>query len=155
ELRLKLTKDAEITAVIDELIQAQSNSYVFAFERGEDCFVGATPERLVKVEKNQLLSTCLAGTAPRGKTKEDDTRISATLLHEEKNREKHDFVVQMIKQVIKYYFTDIVITNETVIYTHKNLKHLYTPVTATLKDKYSIFDIIEQLQPTPALGGTP
>src|SRR5690625_6667883 len=55
ELRLKLTKEAEITAIIDELIQAQSNSYVFAFERGEDCFIGATPERLVKVEKNQLL----------------------------------------------------------------------------------------------------
>jgi len=155
ELRLKLTKEAEITAIIDELIQAQSNSYVFAFERGEDCFIGATPERLVKVEKNQLLSTCLAGTAPRGKTKEEDARISATLLHDEKNREEHDFVVQMIKQAIENYCTDIVIPNEPVIYPLKNLQHLYTPVTATLKDKYSIFDIIEQLHPTPALGGTP
>src|SRR5699024_8770370 len=45
--------------------------------------------------------------------------------------------------------------NEPVIYPLKNLQHLYTPVTATLKDKYSIFDIIEQLHPTPALGGTP
>src|SRR5690625_7491018 len=37
----------------------------------------------------------------------------------------------------------------------QNLQHLYTPVTATLKDQYSIFDIVKQLHPTPALGGVP
>src|SRR5699024_11964988 len=95
------------------------------------------PRRLRKVQKKQLLYTCLASTAPREKTKEDDTRISATLLHDEKNREEHDFVVQMIKQAIENYCTDIVIPNEPVIYPLKNLQHLYTPVTATLKDKYS------------------
>lgn len=155
ELRLKLTKNASISNVIERLIQAQSNSYVFAFEHGEDCFVGATPERLVKVEKSRLLSTCLAGTAPRGETEETDARISAQLLHDEKNREEHDFVVQMIRKAIESYCTGIEIPNEPVILPLKNLQHLYTPVTATLKDTYSIFDVIGKLHPTPALGGTP
>lgn len=155
ELRLKFTKKAEITVMLDKLIQAQSNSYIFAFEHGTDCFIGATPERLVKVEKKQLLSTCLAGTAPRGETKEEDARISTQLFHDEKNREEHDFVVKMIMRSIENYCTDIVIPNEPVIYPLKNLQHLYTPVTATLKNEYSIFDIIRQLHPTPALGGTP
>src|SRR5690625_6695420 len=61
----------------------------------------------------------------------------------------------MINQSIYNYYTDIVIPNETVIYPLKNLHHLYTPLTATLKDQYSIFDIVEQLHPTPALGGGP
>lgn len=155
ELRLKFTKKAELTVMLDKLIQAQANSYIFAFEHGSDCFIGATPERLVKVEKEQLLSTCLAGTAPRGETKKEDASISAQLFHDEKNREEHDFVVQMIKRSIENYCTDIVIPNEPVIYPLKNLQHLYTPVTATLKNEYSIFDIIRQLHPTPALGGTP
>lgn len=155
EMRLKFNKQAKIGQILKKLMGTQSNSYIFAFERGEDCFVGATPERLVRLEKEHLLSTCLAGTAPRGKTPEEDRKISNDLLHDDKNRQEHDFVVEMIKQSIKKYCTDINIPEEPVIYPLKNLQHLYTPVTAVLKNSYSIFDIIKQLHPTPALGGTP
>ncbi|WP_226374402.1 isochorismate synthase [Virgibacillus alimentarius] len=155
ELRLELKNKAEISAIIDKLIKTQATSYIFAFENGNDCFIGATPERLVKLEKNQLLSTCLAGTAPRGNTKEEDTRIGISLLDDEKNREEHDFVVKMIKRAINDYCTDIDIPGKPVIYPLKNLQHLFTPVIAKLKDKYSIFDIVRELHPTPALGGTP
>lgn len=60
ELRVKLNKRAEITVVIERLLRSQPNCYIFAIERGEDCFLGATPERLVKVNQRELLSTCLA-----------------------------------------------------------------------------------------------
>ncbi|WP_188453989.1 isochorismate synthase [Virgibacillus oceani] len=155
EMRLKLSKKAEITAILSNFITSQTNCYIFAFEHGNDCFVGATPERLVKLENKQLLSTCLAGTAPRGKTKSEDVKISQALLHDSKNREEHDFVVKMIKEAIKNYCTDIQIPNEPIIYPLKNLQHLFTPVKATLQNGYSIFDIIKQLHPTPALGGVP
>ncbi|MGY0693219.1 isochorismate synthase [Virgibacillus sp. FSP13] len=155
EMRLKLTKEAEITPILDKLIATQTNSYVFAFEHDDDCFIGATPERLVKLERQQLLSTCLAGTAPRGKTADEDKKISQSLLHDSKNRDEHDFVVKMIRQAIKDYCTNIQLPDEPIVYPLKNLQHLYTPVRATLKDGYSIFDIIKELHPTPALGGVP
>lgn len=155
EIRLKFTDDVPISAVLSKLISTQSDSFVFAFEKGVDCFVGATPERLVKLENKQLLSTCLAGTAPRGVSKDEDKQIAETLLYDEKNRSEHEFVVKMIKNAMEHYCKDIEIPSEPVIYPLKNLQHLYTPVTATLKPNYSIFDIIEQLHPTPALGGVP
>jgi len=154
-LRLKLNKEANISRVLQELLNKQANSYVFAFEKESDCFVGATPERLVKLEQDKVLSTCLAGTAPRGETKEEDKAIGQSLLHDSKNREEHDFVVRMIKNGIKHYCTNVVIPASPVLYPLKNLQHLYTPVTAALKKGYSIFDIIGELHPTPALGGTP
>lgn len=155
EVRLKFKKEADVAIVLKGLIKTQPHSYVFAFEKGEDCFVGATPERLVRIEKNQLFSTCLAGTAPRGKTMQADLKIGSELLRDDKNRQEHDFVVQMIKERIKSYCTNLKIPDEPVIYPLKNLQHLYTPVTACLKSGYGIFDIIKQLHPTPALGGTP
>lgn len=155
EIRLKLTKEAEIAAILEKLIATQTNSYVFALEHGKDCFAGATPERLVKLENQHLLSTCLAGTAPKGKTKKDDERLRHELLHDEKNRKEHYFVVKMIKDAIQSYCTDIEIPDQPVVYSLKNLHHLYTPVTARLREGYSIFDIIAQLHPTPALGGVP
>jgi len=155
EVRIAFDKQVNISTILNSLLKTQPNSYVFAFEEGEDCFVGATPERLVKVEQNELLSTCLAGTAPRGKTKEEDERIGTELLHDEKNRQEHDFVVKMIKDAVSRYCTNVNIPDAPVLYRLKNLQHLYTPVTAKLKKGYSILDVVEKLHPTPALGGTP
>lgn len=155
EMRLKLNKDANIAGMLKKLINTQPNSYIFAFEQGDNCFLGATPERLVQVQGDKLLSTCLAGTAPRGKTKEEDATIARSLLFDQKNREEHDYVVQMIKQNIEKYCEAIDIPKEPVIYPLRNLQHLYTPVTAKLKPSYTVFDIIKKLHPTPALGGVP
>ena len=155
EVRLKFDRKADISTVLTNLINTQPNSYIFAYEIDDDCFVGATPERLVKLEGNNLLSTCLAGTAPRGKTKLEDMKIADELLNDEKNREEHHFVVKMINDAIRDYCTEITIPENPVVYPLRNLQHLYTPVTATIKKSYSIFDIIKQLHPTPALGGTP
>ncbi|WP_042222742.1 isochorismate synthase [Oceanobacillus manasiensis] len=155
ELRLKLDREADSGNIIRKLLDTQPNSFIFSFERGKDCFIGATPERLVKIRQNNLFSTCLAGTAPRGKTEEEDARINYHLLHDPKNRGEHDFVVQMMKKAIENYCTDIDIPNEPVVYPLKNLQHLYTPVTARLKKGSTILDIIKNLHPTPALGGTP
>ncbi|MGM8365159.1 isochorismate synthase [Virgibacillus sp. W0181] len=155
EMRVKLDKQAEVSVILKKLIEKQKNSYIFAFEQDEDCFIGATPERLVKIQGKDLLSTCLAGTAPRGNTAEEDKQISEELFHDEKNREEHEYVVQMIKKSMKSYCTDIDIPAQPVVYHLKNLHHLYTPVQAKLKEDASIFDIIEKLHPTPALGGVP
>ncbi|GGJ99689.1 isochorismate synthase MenF [Lentibacillus kapialis] len=155
ELQVKLSDEAHITPILRGLIETQTNSYVFAFERGEDCFLGASPERLVKQDKDKVLSTCLAGTAPRGKTQKEDARIANSLLHDEKNRSEHDFVVKMIRQSMDHYCFNVDVPEKPVIYPLKNLQHLYTPVTATLRKWHSIFDIIGKLHPTPALGGVP
>ena len=155
ELRITLNQQANIPEMLRHLLRTQPNSYIFAFEHGDNCFIGATPERLVQVEGEQLLSTCLAGTAPRGKTEEADEQMAKELLEDPKNREEHEYVVQMIKRSIEPSCEDIEIPKEPVIYPLRNLQHLYTPVKATLKDGYSVFDLIEKLHPTPALGGVP
>lgn len=155
ELQLKLYDSVDISSVIARLLETQTDSYIFAFDHDGDCFIGASPERLVKLEKNELLSTCLAGTAPRGETEAKDKQLSYEFLHDEKNLGEHDFVVQMIHKSIEEYCHNINIPSKPVIHKLKNLQHLYTPVRATLNNSVTIFDIIEQLHPTPALGGTP
>src|SRR5699024_11408674 len=92
---------------------------------------------------------------PQYKTDNEKQQITKKILNDPKNREEHDYVVQMIKQSIEHSCEDIDIPNEPVIYPLRNLQHLYTPVKARLKDGYSVFDVIEKLHPTPALGGVP
>ena len=155
ETKVKLNKEADIGNMLRRLISTQPNSYVFAFEAGDDCFVGATPERLVQMEGNAFLSACIAGTAPRGETEAADRALAADLLHDKKNLEEHAYVVQMIKGSITPYSNHVEIPEEPVIYPLKNLQHLYTPVKAELKSGQDVFDLIARLHPTPALGGVP
>lgn len=155
EMKVYLDNDVNITSIINNLINAQPNSYVFAFEKGDNCFIGGSPERLVRVNEDHVLSTCLAGTAPRGISTEEDEKIKEALFHDHKNREEHDYVVQMIRHSIHSHCEQLNIPNEPVVLSLKDLHHLYTPVKALLKEGSTIFDFIEQLHPTPALGGEP
>lgn len=156
ELRLKLSDRVHVSTLVDKLMKTQEQSYIYAYEQGDNCFIGASPERLVQIQGTSLLSTCLAGTAPRGKDDVEDEQIANDeLLYNAKNRDEHDHVVQMIKSSIAPFCHNINIPDAPVILTLRNLQHLYTPVTATLNKDVSVFDLIKTLHPTPALGGVP
>ncbi|SEB05025.1 menaquinone-specific isochorismate synthase [Thalassobacillus cyri] len=155
EIRLKFDENVDISQVLQHLDDTQTNSYIFAFESEGAQFVGATPERLVKVENQQLLSTCLAGTIPRGGTADEDVKLGQELLEDGKNLEEHQFVVRMIRDAIVACSEEVDIPDRPVLYPLKNLQHLYTPVRAQLKQEHTLLDVVARLHPTPALGGLP
>ncbi|MGP4040554.1 isochorismate synthase [Gracilibacillus sp. D59] len=155
ELQIEFDEVCDTGQVLDRLQKTQKNSFIFAWEKDHVCFIGATPERLVKVDNQQLFSTCLAGTAPRGKTKEEDNYFGEQLLQDQKNRNEHQFVVDMIKEAVRSFAKYVKIPEEPVLYPLKNLQHLFTPVEAELDEGYTLLDVVEKLHPTPALCGFP
>ncbi|SDJ63374.1 isochorismate synthase [Salimicrobium halophilum] len=155
EVRLTFDAPASITKVLQDLSEMQNASYVFCYEHGGAYFVGATPERLVKVEHDELFSACLAGTTLRGDTEDEDDELGDELLQDEKNRVEHDYVVQMIRSAVEQYAEEVDVPEGPSLYKLRNLQHLYTPVKARLKEGYSLLDVVKDLHPTPALGGLP
>ncbi|GBF12260.1 isochorismate synthase MenF [Tepidibacillus sp. HK-1] len=154
ELQLQTTKPIFAEHVLIRLREQQPDSYLFAIENGEKCFLGASPERLVKKAGDKLLTTCLAGTICRGKTIEQDVELGQQLLHDRKNRYEHDLVVQMIRSVMEEGCSKVVTPSEPILYKLKDVQHLYTPIVG-YSDSTSILDMVERLHPTPALGGYP
>ncbi|WP_058306868.1 isochorismate synthase [Gracilibacillus massiliensis] len=155
ELQIEFDEICDIGQVLNTLKSTQEHSFVFAWEKDDVCFVGATPERLVKVDNQQLFSTCLAGTSPRGKSLKEDNWYGQQLLNDQKNREEHQFVVDMIKNAVHSCAKYVEIPDQPTLYRLKNLQHLYTPVKAELKKGYTLLDVVEKLHPTPALCGFP
>ncbi|EGL83820.1 isochorismate synthase [Caldalkalibacillus thermarum TA2.A1] len=141
--------------ILNYLRQVQTSSYVFSIEWGENAFVGATPERLIKKEGSRVLSTCLAGSIKRGQTLEEDLALSKALLQDPKNRVEHEIVVRMIKQALGDLCTRVEAPDQPIIYKTKQIQHLYTPVRGLAKDNISLLKMVEALHPTPALGGYP
>src|SRR5699024_12121681 len=106
---------------VEQLEESEDRSYIFAMEYDRDCCIGATPERLVRMEREKVLSTCLAGTIRRGETQEENDGLKEELMNDEKNREEHDLVVKMIQETLSRYCHDIHMPNVPSVYQYNNL----------------------------------
>lgn len=155
ELRLYFNDDVPIEGVLKRLLTEQRESYTFAFESNGDCFIGASPERLVKKEGKKLYSTCLAGSIARGKTEEEDEQLGQTLLGDDKNLMEHQFVVEMIKDAMEQVCEQVELPDHPVLMKMRDIQHLFTPVVGISKSQSSLFQLVDRLHPTPALGGFP
>lgn len=155
ELRLTFESPIESEAILAHLLKEQPTSFIYSLESGSDCFIGASPERLVKKENNHVLSTCLAGSIARGKTKDEDEILGNRLLHDSKNLMEHQFVVSMIREALETDCYDVNVPNKPNLMKIKHIQHLYTPVTAECDENLSLFRLVKKLHPTPALGGVP
>jgi menaquinone-specific isochorismate synthase len=155
ELRLQFKDAAQVEKVLTHLLEEQKESFIFAFEVNGDCFIGASPERLVKKEETRVFSTCLAGSIARGSTLEEDQLLGRTLLEDQKNLVEHQYVVDMIKEAMEETCEDVILPVKPQLMKTKYIQHLYTPVIGKSREGTSILDIVNRLHPTPALGGVP
>lgn len=155
EVEIQGSTSFSICSVLNHLTENQKNSYVFAFEKEDMCFIGATPERLIERRGNTFLTGALAGTAARGKSMAEDQRLEKELLKDAKNRKEHDYVVKMIGGAMASFTEELTFPEQPEILKVKDVQHLYTPISGIAKDHVSLLDIVEKLHPTPALGGQP
>ncbi len=155
EVRLVLNDNPSITKMLQKLSDNYPGCYIFAFKKNKSVFIGASPEKLVKISKKVLEIDALAGSVARGKTEAEDRELEEFLLHSEKNINEQTAVVTFIKDLLTKISADIKFTEKASIRKLPNIQHLWTPITAELQNGYMLFDVIKALHPTPAICGTP
>ena len=69
--------------------------YMFYFSSDDIELAGASPETLAKLENGTLSTFPLAGTRPRGKTREEDKALEEGLLKDEKELAEHNMLVDL------------------------------------------------------------
>lgn len=127
----------------------------FLFEpRPGVAFVGATPELLVSLRQGRVTSMALAGSAPRGRTPEEDRQRARSLLRSSKDLREHAWVVRALVQELRPWVAGLEVPPQPQLRVLPNVFHLETPVRARLA-RGTWWDLIQALHPTPALGGWP
>ncbi len=142
-------------AILNRLRHAYPSTYIFALQRGQRFFVGATPERLVQAQNGQIHTMALAGSTPRGATLEEDERLGAALLQSEKNSVEHAIVVARVRESLLAHCSAVHVSDTPRLLKLKNVQHLETPIVGTLLAGRCILDVMADLHPTPAVGGFP
>jgi isochorismate synthase len=128
---------------------------VFAVANGDGCFLGATPERLLKVCKGEVSTTCLAGSYPRGATSEEDRNLARALLADPKERREHALVLTAMVETLGSWCARLDVPETPSVLKLPNVQHLCTPICGRLAPDRSVLHIVEQLHPTPSVGGQP
>jgi menaquinone-specific isochorismate synthase len=149
------TETFDINSTLQRLRENYPGAYVFAIQRGESFFVGATPERLVLAQDGKIHTMALAGSVRRGETEVEDTQLGAELLHSDKNINEHVIVVSMVQEALKNHCSNVQVSASPQLLKLKNLQHLQTPITGDLIPGRCILDVMSELHPTPAVGGFP
>ena len=80
---------------IFQVVLSNPSPYMFYFSSYDMELVGASPETLVKLEDGRLHTFPLAGTRPRGKTREEDLALEKELLADEKELSEHNMLVDL------------------------------------------------------------
>jgi isochorismate synthase len=145
----------DITSTLQSLRENYPGAYVFAIQRGESFFIGATPERLVLAQDGKIHTMALAGSVRRGEREIEDTQLGAELLQSEKNINEHVIVVTTVQEALKKHCSNVQVSATPQLLKLKNLQHLQTPITGDLIQGRCILDVMPELHPTPAVGGFP
>ncbi|KGG18563.1 Isochorismate synthase Menaquinone-specific isochorismate synthase [Prochlorococcus marinus str. SS2] len=143
-----LSEPLDPLGMLESLRRYQRGSCRFLWKRSEDeSFFGASPERLLSINKENLQTDALAGTAGA-----DENGLD--LLKSEKNLREHELVVSSIQNQLINKGLDPSRIRSPRLARHGHLIHLHTPIKSSCKG-FSPLQLVEILHPTPAVAGLP
>ena len=131
--------------------------YMFYFSSDDIELAGASPETLAKLEDGTLSTFPLAGTRPRGKTKEEDRALEADLLQDEKELAEHNMLVDLgrndIGKISK--IGTVKVEKYLCVERFSHVMHLGSTVTGIIRDDKDAIDAVDSILPAGTLSGAP
>ena len=141
---------------LNRLRERFSGCFTFSFAGGDArSFIGATPERLLQIRNGRLLTEAIAGSAPRGATAGEDAKFARDLLESEKDLHEHICVRDSILRRLQKVGVDGRAEAQPQLLLLANVQHLRTRIEAEVGESVHLLDILLEMHPTPAVGGSP
>ncbi len=131
--------------------------YMFFFDMGGFCIVGASPEILLRVEDGEVITRPLAGTRPRGRNPEEDARLEEELRHDEKERAEHIMLVDLGRNDIGRVSVpgSVEVSHLMEVEKYSHVMHLVTHVQGQLRGDMTPLDALRACFPAGTVSGAP
>jgi len=131
--------------------------YMFYLRTPEVTLVGSSPEPLVRVEDEDVMTRPLAGTRPRGEGAVEDARLREELLADAKERAEHVMLVDLgrndLGRVCRPGTIQVSQLMEVENYSH--VMHIVSTVDGKLEEGKDAFDALEATFPAGTVSGAP
>lgn len=140
--------------LVHQLASAYPGCYTFGWSADDAVFLGASPELVVEVDGDRLRSNPLAGSAARGEG-EEDRALGESLMASDKDRLEHAIVVDDVAARLGAHADELHVPAVPSLRRVATVQHLSTEITGRLRPNRRALDVLADLVPTPAVGGTP
>lgn len=131
--------------------------YMFYYDMGDHHVVGASPEILVRLEDGVVTSRPIAGTRPRGKTREEDIALADELLADPKECAEHVQLMDLGRNDVgRVAQTGTVkVTDNMMIERYSHVMHIVSNVEGQLKPGMDAIDVLKATFPAGTVSGAP
>jgi anthranilate synthase component 1 len=161
QLQLGIRFGAELQGTAFDLYRAlrraNPSPYMFYVDTPFGQLLGASPEFLVRLEGRKARIRPLAGTRPRGADDEDDARIAAELLSDEKERAEHVMLVDLGRNDLGTVcdYGSVRVDELLQIERYSHVMHIVSNVVGRLRDDCDGLDLFRAGFPAGTVTGTP
>jgi len=139
---------------LNKITQAPYSTY-FKFEEF-DVFCGS-PERFLKKEGNKLFSQPIKGTAPRGKSVEEDLILKSNLASDPKERAENIMIVDLVRNDLSRVaaVNSVRVDELCEIYSFETVHQMISTISCDLKENVNFTDILKATFPMGSMTGAP
>ncbi|MCI7739034.1 MAG: anthranilate synthase component I [Lachnospiraceae bacterium] len=123
---------------------------------GEE-IMSTSPETLVRLDRGRLTTFPVAGSRPRGKTKEEDLALERELLADEKELSEHNMLVDLGRNDLGRIsdFNSVEVTEYMMIHRYSKIMHICSQVESDIRADCDGLDAIASVLPAGTLSGAP
>jgi len=155
--RFDVELEAEAFDVYRVLRQINPSPYMYFLRYEEMTVVGASPEPMVQLLDNQVISRPIAGTRWRGRSENEDKRMASELLEDPKERAEHIMLVDLARndlgRVVE--FGTELVEELMVLERYSHVMHLTSQVTGSLAGGITPIDVLKATLPAGTVSGAP
>jgi anthranilate synthase component I len=131
--------------------------YMYYIDFGTSIIAGASPESLISVHGDRVVTNPIAGTKPRGTTDEQDVEIEKALLEDEKELAEHRMLVDLGRNDLGKVceFGSVLLEKYLKVERYKYVMHLVSEVSGRLKNSFTALDALIACLPAGTVSGAP
>jgi anthranilate synthase component I len=131
--------------------------YMFYYDFGDFHVVGASPEILVRKEGRNITLRPIAGTRPRGATRDADDALAKELLADPKEIAEHVMLLDLGRNDVGRVAEtgSVEVTDRMVIERYSHVMHIVSNVEGKLKPGLSSIDVLRASFPAGTVSGAP
>jgi len=155
--RLAAPATGSLFGTYRELRRMNPSPYMFYFSSDDIELAGASPETLVRLSGEEVMTYPLAGTRPRGATAEEDEALAAELLADEKELAEHNMLVDLGRNDVGRVsrFGSVQVSSYLDILRFSHVMHIGSTVQGRLAEGKGALDVIGAILPAGTLSGAP
>ena len=131
--------------------------YMFYYDFGDFHVVGASPEILVRKEGTAITLRPIAGTRPRGATREADEALAQELANDPKELAEHVMLLDLGRNDVGRVarIGSVKVADRMIIERYSHVMHIVSNVEGTLKPGLTSVDVLRAAFPAGTVSGAP